>query len=86
LSFFELKRGFAGSDAMLQILRYGQDAGQWSFNTLEEKYRTYRDETSASLADAHCNAFNLERPLLPSDFNRHQHFVIVGNAANDALI
>ncbi len=38
------------------------------------------------MAEAHKEAFNLERPLLPSEFNRRQQFVIVGNAANDALI
>ncbi len=86
LVIFELKRGLAGSDAMLQALRYAQDAGQWTFNALQEKYRTYCGDNSASLAEAHRDAFNLERPLLPSEFNTQQHFVIVGNAANDSLI
>lgn len=86
LVIFELKRGFAGADSMHQALRYGQDAGQWAFNKLEEKYKTYCKTKPTSLADAHREAFNLERPLLPSEFNRRQHFVIVGNAANDALI
>jgi hypothetical protein len=86
LIIFELKRGFAGADAMLQALRYGQDAGQWTFNNLEEQYKTYDPINTVSLAEAHKEAFNLERPLLPSEFNRRQHFVIVGNAANDALI
>ena len=86
LVIFELKRGFAGADAMLQALRYAQDAGQWTFSILQEKYRTYCGIDTASLADAHSDAFNLERPLLPSEFNTRQHFVIVGNAANDSLI
>ncbi len=37
LVIFELKRGFAGSDAMLQALRYGQTAGQWTYDQLETK-------------------------------------------------
>ena len=86
LIIFELKRGITGSDAMLQILRYAQDAGQWTFNTLEEKYGTFCGNMPASLADAHWEAFKLERPLLPSDFNRRQHLIIVGNAANIPLI
>jgi hypothetical protein len=86
LVIFELKRGFAGSDAMLQALRYAQDAGQWTFNSLEEKYRIYCGDNSVSLAEAHREAFNLERPLLPAEFNKGQQFVIVGNAANDSLI
>ncbi len=86
LIIFELKRGFAGSDAMLQALRYGQDAGQWSYNVLEEKYRTYCGNAGASLAEAHREAFSLERTLSPSEFNTRQHFMIVGSAANDSLI
>ena len=86
LSIFEMKRGIAGADAMLQVLRYAQDAGLWTFNTLQDKYRTYFESASVNLADAHRDAFNLERPLMPSEFNTRQHFVIIGNAANDALI
>jgi hypothetical protein len=86
LVIFELKRGLAGSDAMLQALRYAQDAGRWTFNALQEKYRTYCGDNSASLANVHREAFYLERPLQPSDFNTRQRFVIVGNAANDSLI
>jgi len=86
LIIFELKRGFAGADAMLQALRYSQNAGQWSFNTLEDKFRTYCQNSQASLAIAHREAFNLERPLLPSEFNTMQQLMIVGNAGNDSLI
>lgn len=86
LVIFELKRGFAGADAMLQVLRYAQNAGQWTFRILEEKYRTYCGIAAASLTEDHKDAFNLERPLLPSEFNTRQHFIIVGNAANDSLI
>ncbi len=86
LVIFELKRGFAGADAMLQALRYAQDAGQWTFSILQQKYRTYCGIEAASLADAHGEAFNLERPLLPSEFNTRQQLIIVGNAANNALI
>jgi hypothetical protein len=86
LIIFELKRGFADADAMLQVLRYAQVAGQWAFNKLEEQYKKYETRNTASLAEAHMEAFNLERALLPSEFNRRQRFIIVGNAANDELI
>ncbi|HEX2950931.1 MAG TPA: hypothetical protein VHV83_15415 [Armatimonadota bacterium] len=86
LIIFELKRGVTGSDAMLQALRYAQVAGQWTYNTLEAKYQNYSGNSSSSLAEAHREAFNIERPLLPSDFNKTQHILVVGNAANDALI
>src|SRR5207237_3246274 len=86
LIIFELKRGFAGADAMLQALRYAQDAGQWTFNKLEEQYKKYYPTNTASLAEAHKEAFNLEQPLLTFEFNRRQHLFIVGNAADDKLI
>jgi hypothetical protein len=86
LVIFELKRGSAGSDAMLQALRYGQTAGQWTYNELESKYRVYLQKENISLADEHKDAFSLDRPLSPADFNVHQRFVVVGNAANDDLI
>jgi len=86
LVIFELKRGFAGTEAMLQVLRYAQDAGQWTFNRLEAHYKTYCADDSVSLLTAHQESFYLERALLPSEFNRRQHFIIVGNAANDSLI
>jgi hypothetical protein len=86
LVIFELKKGLAGPEAMHQALRYGQDAGQWTFDKLEKKYRTYSGNPSASLCDAHKEAFDLERPLLPIEFNKKQHFQIVGHAANDRLI
>ena len=86
LVIFELKRGLAGADAMLQILRYAQHAGQWTFNALEEKYRAYVKDPTASLCKAHVDAFALEHPLSPGEFNAQQHLVIVGSAANDPLI
>ncbi len=86
LSIFEIKRGVAGADAMLQALRYAQEAGLWTFNTLQDKFRTYCNNATANLAESHREAFNLERPLLPSEFNKRQHFLIVGNSANDTLI
>jgi len=86
LVILELKRGLAGADAMLQALRYGQEAGQWTFFNLEKKFRTYSGNTTVSLLDAHREAFNLEVPLLPSDFNTRQPFLIVGNAANESLV
>jgi hypothetical protein len=86
LVIFELKRGYASSDAMLQALRYGQEAGQWTYDQLERKYREYSKDESISLAEAHKEAFSLERALVPADFNQRQRFVIVGNAANDELV
>lgn len=86
LLIFELKRGFAGVDAMLQILRYAQDAGQWKYEKLQDKYRTFCSDPTVDLSDAHKKAFDLKRQLVPSEFNTNQQLIIIGNAANDDLI
>ena len=89
LVIFELKRGVAGGDAVLQVIRYAQTAGQWTFSELQSKYGTYLESNgakAASLTEAHQVAFQLEQPLLPSDFNKRQLLYVVGNAADEALV
>lgn len=85
LIIFELKRGKAGGDAMLQALRYSQDAGQWTYAELERKHASY-SESKLSLAEAHRLAFNLDAPLIAQEFNSDQHLYIIGNAANEELM
>jgi hypothetical protein len=89
LIIFEFKRSMAGAEAMHQILWYAQQAGQWTFNMLEEKFRCYSEGMSnngKALADAHQEAFQLERPLLPTQFNTKQQLIVIGSAANDSLV
>lgn len=85
LVIFELKRGTAGDGAVHQALRYAQDAGQWSYATLQDKFKTYAGST-LELTVAHRDAFNLEHPLDPRSLNKKQHLIIIGSAADDALI
>ena len=91
LVIFELKRNTATRDAIQQALRYAQDAGQWSYSTLEEKYRIFRkalsrpDDTS-DLTEAHREAFGLEHPLEAREINAKQHLLVIGSAADDSLI
>jgi hypothetical protein len=87
LVIFELKRGLAGADAVHQLLRYAQEAGQWTFNQLVEKYASYQRENGAAkpLQEAHREAFDLERELLPNEFNSSQHLWVIGSAADDNL-
>jgi hypothetical protein len=87
LVIFELKVGIAGEDAVGQILRYAQAAGRWTYEELDRRYRQYtRNDDATTLQAAHQNVFELERCLLPSEFNRRQHLMVIGNAANEALI
>lgn len=85
LVIFELKRSSAGNDAVLQALRYAQDAGQWGYVKLQEKLQIYCKE-AVELTKAHQDAFALEYPLEIKDFNRNQNLLIVGSAADGALI
>lgn len=86
LIIFELKRRTAKEDAVHQALRYVQDAGQWSYATLQRKYRQYTGEDSADLHLKHQEAFNLEHALDAKELNGKQHLIIIGSAADDSLI
>ena len=89
LVIFELKRGLAGEDAVLQAIGYTQRAGRWVYPELDRRYQTYLRTgglTAAELRDAHKDAFQLDIALEPTNFNRRQHLYVVGNAANEALI
>ncbi len=83
LVVFELKRGVGGDDAMVQILRYAQSAGQWGYDYLNNLFKKSHPEKD--LAEAHKDAFQLERVLTPGDFNRNQHLYVVASAANEQL-
>ena len=86
LVIFELKRGMAGGDAVIQALGYAQDAGQWSFAQLQDRYRQYVKDDEADLADAHREAFSLENPLDAREINNRQHLIVIGSAADESLM
>lgn len=85
---FELKRGTAEDAALAQLLRYAQGAGRWSYADLDRKYRAYPRKLTdgVDLAEAHRQAFDLAAPLRPEEFNRDQHMVVVGSAADAELV
>lgn len=85
LTIFELKRGAAGEGAVHQALRYAQEAGQWSYSKLQEKYHCYTG-SDVDLLRAHQEAFHLEHPLDMKEINQGQHLVIIGSAADESLI
>jgi len=89
LVIFELKRGVAGEDAVLQAIGYTQRAGRWVYAELDRRYQVYLKKggfSAVELREAHKDAFQLGSPLEPINFNRRQHLYVVGNAANEALI
>jgi hypothetical protein len=88
LVVFELKRGVAGEDAVLQAIGYAQRAGRWVYSELDRRFKIYLQKRGFTLADlraSHQDAFQLDEPLEPTSFNRHQHLYIVGSAANEKL-
>jgi len=85
LIIFELKLSSAGEEAVHQVLHYAQDAGQWSYSKLEEKYQRYTN-TKSDLTKAHQEAFNLEHALHSKEINNRQRLIVIGSAADDNLI
>lgn len=88
VTVFELKRGTAEDAALAQLLRYAQAAGRWSYADLDRMYRKYPRKLidGVDLAEAHRQAFDLAAPLKPEEFNREQHMVVVGSAADAELV
>ena len=81
LVIFELKRGLAYEDAVLQAIRYAQDAGQWLYSKLQCRYDVYLQRKAmptTDLREAHKEAFQLESALPVAKFNCRQHLYIVG--------
>src|ERR1043166_86447 len=89
LVIFELKRAGADSKAALQVLRYCQEAGQWSYSDLQsrfDKYSRVAGEQSRDLSAAHAEAFQLTSKIPPEQFNRRQRLRVIGSVADDDLI
>ncbi|MBU2979349.1 hypothetical protein [Alteromonas sp. C1M14] len=85
LVIFELKRAPAGKDGVLQALSYTQEAAQWSYQKLEEKFKEY-SKGEMTLVEAHREAFSLEHELDPKKINDKQHLLIIGSATDESLI
>ena len=83
LTIFELKRDIANKDAILQLLTYAQFAGRQDYNWLNDKYREHNKKDD-SLEVAHQEAFYVK--LTHEQFNRKQHLIVIGNAADKELI
>jgi len=85
---FELKRSTATGDALDQLFRYTQKAGQWSYRDIARKFKAH---SGAEFGDleldmAHKEAFLLPQPLREEQFNRNQHMIVIGSAADEGLV
>lgn len=85
LIIFELKRGEVQGDTTLQVMRYTQIYGKYSYEELNKKFLR-ENENVQELKIAHAEAFQLEEPLKEEQFNNKQKMVIVGCSSDVALM
>lgn len=81
LFIFELKRWQSNSENLLQVMRYGQKFGRYTYQQLEEIVRK-QQKLSGTLRERHCEYFGLEKPLAEDVFNHDQRFVVVTNGVD----
>lgn len=85
LYIFELKRWESKKENILQVLRYGQIFGRYSYKDLERLAQRHR-KLEGSLAEEHRVSFELNEPLSESEFNHDQVFVLVTNGVDEESI
>ena len=81
LYIFELKRWQSQSENILQVMRYGQILGRYTYQKLENLAKGQKIVTS-SMVDEHKEHFGLKTPIDKSQFNKKQHFVLVTNGVD----
>jgi hypothetical protein len=85
LYIFELKRWRGHQENLLQVLRYGQVYGQYSYEQLQDMLRIYEKMPTLDLAAKHYEYFkdtpkaSIKTKLEPPDFNKDQHFIVITN-------
>jgi hypothetical protein len=78
LYIFELKRWESDKSNLLQVIRYGQIFGQYSYESLQHLFRKYVGDPERDLAKDHRQHFELGEEGLPKrEFNNAQQFIVV---------
>lgn len=78
LYIFELKRWQSNQENLLQVLRYGQIFGRYSYQELEDLVKR-QQKLEGSLRERHKEYFELDTALTESAFNNDQVFILVTN-------
>ena len=87
LYIFELKRWKSEQENILQVMRYGQIFGRYTYKELENlAKRQLKLKESWSLSKSHAEHFGLEPALPESKFNTDQVFVLVTNGIDSDTI
>lgn len=82
LFIFELKRWSSSEENLLQVLRYGQKFGRYSYEELEVLAKR-QNKLEGSLKEKHQDYFELEDAVKESNFNNDQVFVLVTNGTDE---
>ena len=78
LYIFELKRWESESENILQVMRYGQIFGRYTYEKLEDlAQKQQKLGLDQSLKKSHAKYFGLDEPIRRPNFNLTQHFVLV---------
>ena len=85
LYIFELKRWESRSENLLQVMRYGQIFGRYSYQQLESLAKQ-QQKLKSPLKERHKEYFQLDKELSESDFNKDQVFVLVTNGMDKDTI
>lgn len=85
LYIFELKRWESRPEDLLQVLRYGQKFGRYTYDDLESFARSHGNlKSDWSLSDAHRGVFDVS--LERTAFNCNQVFILVINGADEETL
>lgn len=81
LYIFELKLWKSEQENILQVLRYGQIYGQYSYDQLQDLLRKYKKQPDINLSEKHYEYFKevLNSKLKLDEFNTEQHFIVITN-------
>jgi hypothetical protein len=85
LYIFELKRWQSSQENILQVMRYGQIFGRYTYLELEDLAKR-QQKLDGALKDRHREYFELDSPLPESKFNHDQVFVLVTNGVDRETI
>ncbi len=85
LYIFELKRWESNQENILQVMRYGQIFGRYSYEELEALAQR-QQKLDGSLKEKHRDYFHLDKGLAESEFNKDQVFVLVTNGMDGDAI
>ncbi len=85
LYIFELKRWQSNQENLLQVMRYGQIFGRYTYEQLEDLAKRQKI-LDGDLKEKHKEYFELSEELSDSDFNKDQVLVLVTNGTDKDTI